>query len=319
MEASPHPESALAAAGRLPGLMPAAGHLEHMPAHVLQRVGRYEEASEANRKGAAADEIYFTRVAALDYYPMMYTAHNYQFLACSAAMQGRRAETLDAVRNSRRVTADDILLAMPGFDWPLAEEYAALVRFGLWDQMLERRAPNPQFAATTGGYLYARGVALAAKGRLDEASQVAGALTALIARLPADSAAGNNKARDVLGIGLSLVQARIAAARHRPDDAIALLGDAADREDRLAYNEPKDWFFPVRHLLGAQLLEVGKPAAAEVVFREDLRRNPANGWALFGLATALERQHKAAEAARVQRQFQEAWKLSDITLSSSAF
>jgi tetratricopeptide (TPR) repeat protein len=319
MEAAPHPEQALAAAGRLPGLMPSAGHLVHMPAHILQRVGRYEEAAQANRQGAAADEIYFNRMEPLDYYPMMYTAHNYQFLAYSAAMEGRRAETLDAVRNSRRVTSDDTLLAMPGFDWPLAEEYGALVRFGLWDRMLERPAPNPKFGAVTGGYLYGRGMAFAAKGRLEEARRSANELMALGASLPADAPAGQNAARDVLAIALALVQARIAVAEHREDEAIALLRDAVAREDRLAYNEPYDWFFPVRHVLGARLLEAGQPAAAESVYREDLTRNRANGWALYGLAAALKRQNKAAQAAPVQLQFEAAWKQSDITLDSSAF
>ena len=108
-----------------------------MPAHILQRVGRYEEAAEANRKGAAADELYFKATRPPDYYSM-YAAHNYQFLAFSAAMEGRKAETLDAVRNSRRIVPDEVLLAMPGFDWFLAEEYAATVRFGLWDEMLAK-------------------------------------------------------------------------------------------------------------------------------------------------------------------------------------
>src|SRR4029434_5064787 len=117
-------------AERLRGMMPAAGHLEHMPAHILQRVGRYEEAAEANRKGAESDELYLRMTQPLDYYTM-YTGHNYQFLAYSAAMEGRMEETREPVRNSRRVIADEMLLAMPGFDWYLAEEYAATVRFGL--------------------------------------------------------------------------------------------------------------------------------------------------------------------------------------------
>src|SRR5205814_10669218 len=135
MEASPDPGKALVCAARLPGMMPSAGHLEHMPAHIMQRVGRYEEAAEANRKGAAADKDYFTKTAPPDYYAM-YTGHNYQFLAYSAAMEGRKAETLSAVRNSRETIPDEMLLAMPGFDWPLAAEYAATVRFGLWEDMI---------------------------------------------------------------------------------------------------------------------------------------------------------------------------------------
>ena len=319
MEASPHPESAVAAAERLSGLMPAAGHLEHMPAHIMQRVGRYEDAAQANRKGAAADEAYFAQARPLDYYPMIYTAHNYQFLAFSAAMEGRKAEALDAVRNARRVSADDQLLQMPAMQWQLSEEYAALVRFGLWDEMLARPAPSPQMGSLTGGYLYARGIALAAKGRVEEAGKALAELHSLTDRLSPDSPAGLNTARDVLELAALLVQTRIAVAQRRGNDAIALLRDAVAREDRLAYNEPSDWYFPVRHLLGAQLLEAGQPAAAEAVFREDLKRNPSNGWALFGLAAALRQQHRTSDAQQVQQRFAQAWRHSDITLTSAAF
>ena len=319
MEASPHPETAIAAAERLRGLMPASGHLLHMPAHIMQRVGRYEEAAQANRDGAAADQTYLGQTSPPDYYPLIYTAHNYQFLAYSAAMEGRKAETLDAVRNSRRVSPDETLEAMPGSDWPLAEEYAALVRFGLWDDMLARPAPNPKFAALTGGYLYGKGMALAATGRVEEAQGVVARMQALGAGLPDGSSAGSNTLQDVLALATAVVQARIAAAQRRQGEAIALLRDAAAREDKLAYNEPKDWFFPVRHLLGAQLLEAGQPAAAEAVYREDLKQNPANGWSLYGLAAALKRQKKPSEATTVERQFRTAWQHADITLDSSAF
>jgi hypothetical protein len=319
MEASPHPEKAVAAAERLPTLMPASGHLVHMPAHVMQRVGRYEEAALANRNGAAADQAYLAQAEPPDYYTLIYTGHNYQFLAYSAAMEGRKAETLRAVSESRRVTSDEKLLEIPGFDWPLAEQYTALVRFGLWDEMLAQPSPSSKFAALTGGYLYGRGTALAAKGRVEEAAKTVAELLALSAAQPADSPAGMNTMHDVLALAAAVVQARIAAAQRRPEEAIALLREAAAREDRLAYNEPSDWFFPVRHLLGARLLGARQPAAAEAVYREDLKHNPANGWSLYGLAEALRLQNKRSEAAKVEQQYQAAWKHSDITLHASAF
>jgi tetratricopeptide (TPR) repeat protein len=130
VEASPDPAKAVPAAERLPGMLPATGHLEHMPAHIMQRVGRYEDAAEANRKGVAADLAYFAMTKPPDYY-VMYTAHNYQFLAFSAAMEGRQAETIEAARQSRALVSDDMLLTMPGADWYVAELYAAMVRFGM--------------------------------------------------------------------------------------------------------------------------------------------------------------------------------------------
>jgi tetratricopeptide (TPR) repeat protein len=318
LEASPHPERAVAAAERVRGMMPGAGHLEHMPAHILQRVGRYEEAAEANRKGAAADEAYFKTTRPPDYYAM-YTGHNYQFLAFSTAMEGRKAETLEAVRNSRRIVPDEMLFMMPGFDWYLAEEYAAMVRFGLWDEMLAKTAPNPKLPNLTGGYLYGRGVAQAAKGQVEQAKATLADLEKLGASVPADSPAGFNTTRDVLALAAAIVRARIASAEHRTDESIAQLRDAVAREDRLAYDEPRDWFFPVRHQLGAELLAANRPAEAEAVYREDLARTPANGWSLYGLSAALKAQHKTAQAARVDEDLRKAWKNADIELTASAF
>jgi tetratricopeptide (TPR) repeat protein len=319
MEASPHPEQALAAAERVKSLMPAAGHLVHMPAHILQRVGRYEDAAEANRRAAAADEAYVAHTAPLDYYPTMYTAHNYQFLAYATAMEGRRAETLAAVDASRRTVSDDMLLAMPGVDWYVAQSYAALVRFGLWDEMLATPAPNPKLVALTGGFLYGRGVALAARGRLDEARAALLELRQLAASAPADAGAGQNTVKDVLAIAIPIVEARIATAERRPDEAIAQLRQAVAAEDRLAYDEPKNWFFPARHLLGAQLLDAHRAVEAERVYREDLRENPMNGWALYGLRMALKAQGKVSDSEKVAKEFAGAWQHADIVVTASAF
>ena len=319
MEASPYPEKAVASAERLRTLMPSAGHLVHMPAHIMQRIGRYEDAAEANRRGAAADLVYIGRTQPLDYYPVMYTAHNYQFLAASAAMEGRRAETVAAADSSRRVVSDAMLVAMPGTDWYIAEMYTARIRFGLWDEILSMTAPDPRFPALTGGYLYARAVALGALGRLDEARATLATLQSLIATAPADTPAAMNSVKDVLGIGVLIVQARIAAAERRADQAIKLLRQAVLAEDQLAYNEPKDWFFPVRHVLGAQLLQNNQASEAETVYRQDLVLNPGNGWALYGLGAALRAQGKTKEASQCAQQFSAAWKHADVTLSASAY
>ena len=311
MEASPHPEKALAAAERLRGMMPAAGHLEHMPAHILQRVGRYEEAAQANRNGARADEAYFKQIVPPDNYPM-YLAHNYEFLAYSAAMEGRQTEALEAVRRARHAASDP--------DRPvLLEEWAALVRFGQWDDLLARAAPDPKRTTSSGGYLFGKAVALAVKGRVDEAREAVRELSSLTGKLPSDSSVGLNPTRDIFALATVVARARIAVTEHRQSDAIDLLREAVAREDKLAYDEPNDWFFPTRHILGAQLLAAGQPAAAEAVYREDLKRNPENGWALYGLAAALKAQNDATEAARVEQRFRAAWKYADITLTSSAF
>ena len=317
-EASPHPEKAIAAAERLRSMMPAAGHLVHMPSHTLQRVGRYEDAAEANRKGAAADQIYLSKTQPPDYYAM-YVAHNFQFLGYATAMEGRKAETLSALMQVKSVFPEDAMLAMPGTDWSGSERYLAMVRFGLWDEILSEPAPNPSLKALTGGYLYARIAALAGRGHIAEAKQAQKELEILRTSLPPEATAGLNRASDILALAASLGAAQVQVAEHKDRDAIITLTAAVTQEDKLSYNEPADWFIPVRHMLGAELIKTGQFARAESVYRQDLARNPDNGWSLFGLAQALRRQGKTSEAAAVDAQFTAAWKHADVTLTASVF
>jgi len=314
VEASPDPAKAVRAAEQLPGMLPAAGHLEHMPAHIMQRVGRYEDAAEANRRGVAADLAYFAITKPLDYY-VMYTAHNYQFLAFSAAMEGRQAETIEAARQSRALVSDDMLLTMPGADWAVAELYAAMVRFGMWDEILAEPVPNPKLVGLTGAYLYTKATALAAKGRVDEARAPLAELEKLAV---IDHNAGLNQPKTVLAVAVLTVKARLALAEGRNDEATGILREAIAKEDRLAYDEPADWFFPVRHILGAMLIRAGRGADAEAVYRDDLRRHPNNGWALFGLARALRMEGRSEDALAAQQQFDRTWKNADVTLAASA-
>ena len=318
MEASATPQKAIAAAERLRGMMPAAGHLEHMPAHIMQRVGRYEEAAEANRRGVAADNAYLAQTVPPDYYAM-YRAHNQAFLAYSAAMEGRKAETLSAVQDLAVTVPVPMLLAMKESGWGLAEQYAALVRFGLWDELIALQSPETRLPGLTAGYLYGRGVGLAARGRMDEARQALAELHALGVAVPADTRTGYNRLKDIIAVAEPIVAARIAASERRDADAVTLLEQAVAAEDALAYNEPADWFFPARHLLGAQLLFMDRPAAAEKVYTEDLKRNPSNGWSLFGLMLAAKAQGKTQEAARWANEQQSAWQHADVRLPGSAF
>jgi tetratricopeptide (TPR) repeat protein len=319
MEASPEPGKALAAAERLHGMMPAAGHLEHMPAHIMQRVGRYEDAALANRRGVTADEAYLATTAAPDYYPTMYLAHNYAFLAFSAAMEGRKAETLAAVHGVTEAAPLEMVLAMGDSGWNLTPQYVALVRFGLWDEMIALLPPDARAPGLRAGYLFGRGVALAARGRTEEARTSLAELEKLAAATPSETAAGYNTLKAVLEIAHPVVVARIAATEGRNEEAIAQLRQAVSAQDRLAYNEPPDWFVPSRHLLGAQLLLAGRAAEAERVYREDLLRNPANGWALQGLASALGAQGRMREAARARRELEALWRHADTRLPGSAY
>ena len=318
VEASQQPELAVPSAEALPGMMPSAGHLEHMASHIFQRVGRYEEAAEANRKGAAADLAYLKQTKALDYYPM-YTIHNFQFLGAAAGMEGRRDETITALKDARANIPDQLLFGMPGLDWAASFIYDGYTKFGMWDAMLKELAPNAKLPGATISYLQSRATALAATGKVDEAKAELAQTDKLIAAAPAEATQGNNQARPLYEIGQLKAQARVAAAEGRRDDAVRLLTQAVGMEDKLAYNEPNDMIFPTRHLLGAELLAAGRAAEAEAVFREDLKRHPKNGWAYFGLSQALATQKRELEAAQARKQFDEAWHRADVQLASSAF
>jgi len=318
VEASNDPARAIAAAERVGGAMPAAGHLVHMPSHIMQRVGRYEESAQANRLADAADNAYYAKTAAIDYYPM-YSAHNLQFLAAAASMEGRGAETIAPLRAVRKTMSDDMVAGMPGIDWTIAFLYEGLLRFGMWDAMLAEPAPDPRLKGMVLDYHAARAQAFAARGKIDEARAELASAEKALAAVTGDGAAGMNAGKPLYAIALLRAKARIALASGDRAGAIAALEQAVKVEDGLSYNEPSDEFFPTRHLLGAALLDAGKAAEAEAVYREDLRRNPHNGWALFGLTKALEKQGRASEAAAVRKQFDAAWTRADTKLTASAF
>ena len=318
IEASSHPERAVPSAEVLKGKMPAAGHLEHMPAHILQRVGRYEEAAEANRKGAAADLLYLKRTAPPDYYPM-YLIHNFQFLGSAAGMEGRRAEAISALKDARAHIPDQLLFGKPGLDWGASYIYDGYTKFGLWDDMLKEPPPSTRLAGATISFLQSRAMALAATGKIDDAKAELMKAKQLIAVVPAEATQGNNEAKPLYLIGQLKTEARVASEQARDADAIKLLTEAIEIEDRLAYNEPSDMLFPTRHLLGSELIAASRPTDAEAVYREDLKRNPKNGWALFGLIQALALQKRDAEASVVRREFERAWIRADVQLASTAF
>lgn len=317
VEASPHPEKALPSAERLGSLMPGAGHIVHMPAHIFQRVGRYADASDANERAARVDVAYIERARPTGYYPM-YLGHNYGFLSFSSSMEGRRFTSLWAAREATKAMPPGMIDMMPGMDFFVAEPLLAMVRFGAWDELLNEPRPDPKYPVLSGFWLHGHGMALAAKGKLADARHDLEELVALAARTPADLQASQNKATDVLALAAKVLEARIATLEKKPS-SLALWADAVERADRLSYAEPDDWFYPVRHYQAAALLAARKPAAAEAVYREDLRRHPNNGWALFGVWKSLAAQKKpATDVAAAKDAFDAAWTRADFKLTTTA-
>jgi tetratricopeptide (TPR) repeat protein len=317
IEASKQPEKAEAAADRLGSLVPGAGHIVHMPAHIYQRVGRYADASEANRRAVEADLRYLEFVEPPGYYPM-YLAHNYGFLAYSASMEGRSAEAIDASRKSADQMPRDMVCGMPGMDFFTSEPLLVLVRFGRWEQLLAEPKPDPKYQVLTALWHHAHGMALAATGKIDEAKVDLAAIQDIAKTIPDELLTGLNAGRAVLELAAKVLEARIAEAE-KSSDAIVLWEAAVSLEDQLAYNEPADWFYPTRHYLGAALLDAGNPKAAIAVYEADLGRNPRNGWALFGLWQAQVAAKQNAQAKQTKAKFDEAWSRADIELTRTAY
>lgn len=317
IEASPRPEKGLKSADRLGALMPGAGHMVHMPAHIYQRVGRYADAAEANRRAIEVDLKYLATVEPPGYYPM-YVSHNYGFLAYATSMLGRSAETLAAARQAAKAMPMDLVCTMPGMDFFHSEPLLAMVRFGRWDEVLAEPKPPEHHQTLVALWHHARGMALAATGKPSEALAEVAAIRQIASELPEAQLAGLNSGRTVLELAARVVEARAAEAERAPD-AIGRWEQAVALADTLAYNEPADWFYPVRHYLGAALLDAGRAAEAEAVYLADLERNPDNGWALFGLWQAALAQKRPAAAEVAERRFRDAWKRADIALTRTAF
>jgi len=310
IEASPDPAKGLAAAARLPSLIPGAGHVVHMPAHIYQRVGRYADASAANRAAARIDLAYMRKTKPPGYYPM-YLGHNYGFLAYSASMEGRAAESLEAARASAKAIPPEMLDMMPGMDFFVSEPLLVMVRFSRWNEILSEPRPNPKYNAMTGLWLHAHGMANASLGNHEAARVDLAELQRLIAKVPPDEQASNNPTRTLLAVSAKALEARIAESEGSPA-ALTSWAEAVAMEDALAYAEPADWFYSLRHFQGAALLAAGNNREAEAVYREDLVRNPHNGWALSGLVQSLRAQKKLREAAKVQEELDRAWSRSDL-------
>ena len=313
-------DKAEAAADRLLTLMPAAGHMVHMPAHIYQRVGRYADAERSNELAIAADEDYISQCQAQGLYPMAYYPHNLHFLWFAATAEGRSKLAIEAARKAASRVDDETLKAVPLLAGFRVVPYYALTRFGKWDEMLREPEPPPTSAYLTGMWHYARGTAFLGKGQTNEAEQEFMKLNQLMADKSLDQPLFSpNTGRAVLTIGQEVSAGNIAAAKKNYDGAVAHLERAVRLEDALVYTEPAEFHYPPRHALGAVLLEAKRPAEAETVYWEDLKRNRENGWALFGLMQALKAQGKNDDAALVEARFKKAWARADVTLSASRF
>ncbi len=311
-------------ADRLLKMAPAAGHLVHMPTHIYMRVGRYGDAYDANVLADAADNAYVAQCQAQGIYPLFYHRHNQHFLSWAAMFQGRSAAAMDAGRMIARGLDPGTLKASGPFSETIqhlmSQPLYVMVRFGRWDEILKEPQPHADYMLMNAMWHYARGMAYRYQGKLRAAKQELAAVGKVAnGDFMKDKFVGFTPAPAVLTVATLVLDAGIATASGDREAAIAKLDRAARLQDGFRYNEPPDWYFPVRHYLGAELLDAGRAAEAETVYWQDLARNPGNGYALFGLQHALAKQGRAAEAADVAGQLRVAWKDADVKLRSSRF
>jgi tetratricopeptide (TPR) repeat protein len=323
VEASLHPERGVTSADRLRNLVPGAGHLVHMPGHIYIRVGRYHDAVVANQKAIAADKqsLSLTSCHTKGLYELGYVPHNYHFLLAGAMMGGEGTLAIQTARETSAL-ADRKVMRQPGFG-TLQHYYAlplyALTKFGKWDEILKEPAPDADLTYPNGVWHYARGMALAAKGQLQQATEELEKVKAIAAdpALEKVTVWDINSTVSLMKIASEVLAGELAAKQKNYTQAIAHLKTAVSLEDNLRYDEPATWYSPVRQSLGSVLLEANRVQEAETIYREDLDRYPENGWSLLGLAKSLEAQGKIKETRSVQKRFEKAWKYADIKLVTS--
>jgi tetratricopeptide (TPR) repeat protein len=308
VESSPTPERAIPSAQRLMGVVPAAGHMVHMPAHIWLLLGDYKLAAEVNERASAVDRDYIaaTNVTMGSYTP--YYIHNLHFVVYARAMQGHRAEALQAAATIAAAVAP-MAEAMPEMaDSFLPQAMFARVRTLAWDEVMKTPDPGGKLPAAAAMWRYSRVLALLAKADREGAAKERALFEQAAGKVPADARWGiNNQSTGVMKLAREIVAARFG------EDPIAHWSKAVEIQDGLIYDEPPAWYYPVRESLGAELVRAGRPVEGEAVLREGLRRSPRDGYMLFGLWESLKAQGK--DPAEVRREFEAAWAKADVQLS----
>ncbi len=317
----PYPDLGVPSADALGELMPAAGHLVHMPSHIYIRVGRYKDAVEANHKAIAADEDYISQCYSQGLYPLGYYPHNIHFLWSASSLIGESATAINAAKKTAEKVPQGEMAELHFLQDFAATPLLAYVRFGKWNDILTYPAPAAEIRHLNLMRHYARGLAFIRKKNAPEAREELEAIQKIMDDpTTADIVAtAHNSSDKIARVAYEVVAGELAHLEGDSDKAIQHLKQAVAAEEALTYTEPSAWHIPPRQSLGAILIEMGANSEAEKVYREDLERLRQNGWSLFGLSQALEAQGKAAEAATVQKEFESVWHYGDITLSRSVF
>jgi tetratricopeptide (TPR) repeat protein len=334
MEMSPTPEKALRAADALRDLVPDAGHLRHMASHIDVLCGNYYDSLVANERAMAADDHYFAREEDAAFYTL-YRCHNIHFKLYSAMFLGQLKPALAAAKALEDAISERLLRVEvpPMADWLegfLSMKVHALIRFGRWSDVLAEPFPSdPElYCVTTAMLRYARGVASAATGDVASAEEERARFHEAVARVPASRTVFNNRCLDILAVGAAMLDGELEYRQRNFDAAFAHLRSAVARDDSLPYDEPWAWMQPVRHALGALLLEQGRVEEALETYRDDLGlsgtlpralQHPNNVWSLHGYVECLETMGRTDEALAARPVLALAKARADVAIDASCF
>jgi tetratricopeptide (TPR) repeat protein len=315
LEASPRAAEATRAADTLRYLQPGLGHMVHMPSHIDIRTARWNDAIAANSRAIEADRAYAARAPEPGFY-RLYLSHNFHMLTFAAMMSGQGALAESTIRAMVASIPPGFVEQNPWADGLLVMPMEVMMRFGRWDAVLAEPEPPPYAPLSRALRHYARAVAFAARDDVEGARREQAEFMAARTQVPPEVTFGNASGAAILDIAEAVMNGEILFRSGERDAGLDSLREGVRREDALRYDEPPDWIQPVRHPLGAALLQSGRAAEAEAVFRADLVRWPGNGWGLYGLSRALELQGRKDEAATVMEQFDATWKNADIRIKS---
>ena len=318
VEASSDAARAEDEADRLYTLVPGSGHLVHMPSHIFWRVGRYEDAAQANIQAAKVDENYIAQCNAQGFYPAMYYPHNIHFLWASAGMSGQSALTLQTAEKLAANVRIEQIEEFPTIEFFKTIPLLSMVQFAKWQEILSLDRPPTDRDYSRGIWHYARGVALARAGKSQDAAAEEAALAAMKDTVQIRFLdTSDYPASVLLNIADHLLLGEIAQAEGKASDAISHFEAAVSLQDTLPYTEPPFWYYPTRQSLGEALMKAGRHAEAEAVYRRDLEEYPHNGWSMAGLAGALEAQGETHEAKHLREHFEHVWMHADIEIETS--
>ena len=315
----PQPDLAVPSAEKLASLMPAAGHIVHMPSHIYIRVGRYLDAVEANQAAILADEDYISQCYSQGMYPLGYYPHNIHFLWSAASLLGASDIAIDAAKKTAEKVPSGELLEMPFLQNFASVPLLAYVRFGKWNDILTTPSPNSEIKHLKLIWHYARGIAFIRKNNAKEAKEELEAIQEML-KDPALKdliAAGFDPSETIGKLAYEIVAGELSALDGDLAKAQKHLENAVAIEDGLTYTEPAAWYIPARQNLGAILLKAEKPEEAEKIFREDLELLRQNGWSLMGLYKSLVSQGKMDEAQKIKKEYDKAWEHADIDINNS--